>query len=98
MTKLESLDTLLEVSQTALKSPDTVEKAQVLLGLAFMYEKVDFYNALNSLADAIKTANKLESPDLTTGFISRQILLKNLISVVGLDLSAIGAMANKRYL
>jgi hypothetical protein len=92
MTKLESLDTLLEVSQTALKAPDTVEKAQVLLGLAFMYEKVDHYNALNSLADAIKTANKLESPDLTTGFISREILLKNHsfytgYSVPGFDVS-----------
>lgn len=83
MTKLESLDTLLEVYQTALKAPDTVEKAQVLLGLAFMYEKVDRYNALNSLADAIKTANKLESPNLTSSFISRQISLKNLTFYTG---------------
>jgi tetratricopeptide (TPR) repeat protein len=73
MTKLESLDTLLEVYQTALKAPDTVEKAQVLLGLAFMYEKVDHYNALNSLADAIKTANKLENPNLFTSYVSQQI-------------------------
>ena len=92
MTKSESLHTLLEVSQTALKAPDTVEKAQVLLGLAFMFEKVDYYNALGSLADAVKTANKLESPNLTTNFISRQILLKNFsfytgYSVPGFDVS-----------
>ena len=73
MTKLESLDTLLEVYQTATKAPDTVEKAQVLLGLAFMYEKVDHYNALNSLADAIKTANKLENPNLFTNIVFQQI-------------------------
>lgn len=73
MTKLESLDTLLKVYQTATKAPDTVEKAQVLLGLAFMYEKVDHYNALNSLADAIKTANRLENPNLFTNFVSQQI-------------------------
>ena len=83
MTKLESLDTLLEVYQMALKAPDTVEKAQVLLGLAFMYEKIDHYNALNSLADAIKTANKVENPNLTTGFISRTIYLKNYTSYTG---------------
>ncbi len=73
MTKLESLETLLEVYQTANKAPDTIEKAQVLLGLAFMYEKVDRSNAFNSLADAIKTANKLENPNLFSNFISQQI-------------------------
>lgn len=92
MTKSESLDTLLEVSQTALKAPDTVEKAQVLLGLAFIYEKVDHYNALGALAEAVKTANKLENPNLTTDYISRQILLKNhsfytSYSVPGFDVS-----------
>ncbi len=73
ITKLESLETLLEVYQTANKAPDTIEKAQVLLGLAFMYEKVDRYNALNALADAIKTANKLDNPNLFSNFISQQI-------------------------
>ncbi len=92
MTKLESLDTLLEVYQTANKAPDTIEKAQVLLGLAFILEKVDHYNALGSLADAIKTANKLENPNLTTSFISRQIIVKDLsfytgYSVPGFDVS-----------
>ena len=71
MTKSESLDTLLEVYQTANKSPDTVEKAQVLLGLAFMYEKVDHYTALSALAEAIKTANKLEAPNLFTGSVTQ---------------------------
>ncbi|MCY7375374.1 MAG: hypothetical protein LH472_05315 [Pyrinomonadaceae bacterium] len=71
LTKSESLDTLLEVYQTANKSPDTVEKAQVLLGLAFMYEKVDHFTALSALADAIKTANKLENPNLFTGSVTQ---------------------------
>ncbi|HLM59541.1 MAG TPA: hypothetical protein VK308_01940, partial [Pyrinomonadaceae bacterium] len=92
MTKSESLDTLLEVYQTAFKAPDTVEKAQVLLGTAFMYEKIDFYNALGSLAEAIKTANKLENPNLTTNYVSRRIFLKNFsfftgYSVPGFEIS-----------
>ena len=77
LTKLESAETLLEVYQIALKAPDTVEKAQVLLGTAFMYEKVDRYNAFNALSDAIKAANKLDNPNLTTAYISQQIKLKN---------------------
>ncbi len=69
LTKSESLDTLLEVSQTAQKAPDTVEKAQVLLGTAFMYEKVDHFAALGVLSEAIKTANKLDNPNLFTGYV-----------------------------
>ncbi|MDQ3711474.1 MAG: hypothetical protein M3388_04570 [Acidobacteriota bacterium] len=80
LTKLESLDTLSEVYQTANKAPDSIEKAQVLLGLAFMYEKVDHYNALGSLAEAIKTANKLENPNLFTSNITQQIIGKNFAS------------------
>ncbi len=80
LTKLESLDTLSEVYQTANKAPDSIEKAQVLLGLAFMYEKVDHYNALSSLAEAIKTANKLENPNLFTSNITQQIIGKNFAS------------------
>lgn len=73
LTKSESLDTLLEVWQTANKSPDSVEKAQVLLGLAFMYEKVDHFNALSALDDAVKTANKLENPNLFTGSVTQMV-------------------------
>jgi len=80
LTKLESLDTLSEVFQTANKAPDSVEKAQVLLGLAFMYERVDHFNALASLAEAIKTANKLENPNLFTGNVTQQIIGKNFSS------------------
>lgn len=76
ITKLESLETLLEVYQTANKAPDTIEKAQVLLGLTFMYEKVDRSNAFDSLADAIKTANKLENPNLFTSNVTQQIIGK----------------------
>ncbi|MGI8788628.1 MAG: hypothetical protein ACR2HG_12800 [Pyrinomonadaceae bacterium] len=73
MTKLDALETLLEVYQTAQKAPDTIEKAQVFLGTAFMYEKIDHYNALGALSDAIKTANKLENPNLFTSSVTQII-------------------------
>lgn len=84
-TRLESLDSLSEIYKLAQKSPDSTEKAQVLLGLAFMYEKVDHFNALDALSGAIKTANKLENPNLLTSFMSQQIIGKDFASYIGYD-------------
>lgn len=84
-TRLESLDSLSEVYKMAQKSPDTIEKAQVLLGLAYMYEKVDHFNALDALSGAIKTANKLENPNLFTSFMSQQIIGKGYASYIGYE-------------
>nr|MBA3634759.1 hypothetical protein [Acidobacteriota bacterium] len=53
----EANDILLEVAKLAHKADDSVEKAQVLLGLAFIYEKFNHYNALNELGEAIRTIN-----------------------------------------
>jgi hypothetical protein len=69
----------------AQKAPETVEKAQVLLGLAYMYEKIDHSNALDSLSNSIKTANKLENPDLFTSFMSHQIIGKDFAVFIGYD-------------
>ncbi len=92
MTKADSLDALLEVYKMAQKSPDSIEKAQVLLGLAYMYEKVDHSNALDALSAAIKTANKLENPNLFTSSSFQQIITKELsfyavFDVPGFDLN-----------
>lgn len=76
-TRLESLESLSTIYKMAQKSPDTIEKAQVLLGLAFLYEKVDHFNALDAVSAAIKTANKLENPNLFTGFMTQQIVGKD---------------------
>ena len=103
MTRLESLETLLEVYQTANKAPDSIEKAQVLLGTAFMYEKVDFYTALGALAEAIKTANKLENPNLFTNSVTQMIKGKNFThfssySVPGFEISeTFNALSRKDF-
>lgn len=75
-TKFDSFTTLSEVYKLADKSPDSVEKAQVFLGLAYIFEKVDHVNALDSLSNAIKTANKLETPNLISGYAYQQIASK----------------------
>ncbi len=57
-------DILSEVSQLTNKADDSIEKAQVLLGLANIYEKFSHYNALTALGEAIRVINKLENPDI----------------------------------
>lgn len=84
-TKLESLESLSEVYKMAQKAPDTIEKAQILLGLAYMYEKVDHFNALDALSAAIKTANKLENPNLFTSFMTQQIITKDFGTYIGFE-------------
>nr|MBA2493829.1 hypothetical protein [Acidobacteriota bacterium] len=69
----EANDILLEVAKLAHKADDSVEKAQVLLGLAFIYEKFNHYNALTELGEAIRTINKLENPDIFTTAVYSQI-------------------------
>lgn len=75
-TKLDSLDSLNEVYKMALKAPDTVEKAQVFLGLAFVYEGIDHANALDSVANAARVAGKLTGPNLFTSNVTQQIIGK----------------------
>ncbi len=60
----EANDILSEVSKLAAKADDSVEKAQVLLGLAFIYENFNHYNALTALGEAIRVVNKLENPNI----------------------------------
>ncbi len=61
--KTETTEILFEVYQTALKADTSVAKAQVLFGLAYVYEKVDHQNALNSFSDGIQVINGLENSE-----------------------------------
>ncbi len=90
--KYESLDALLEVYQLAAKAPDSVEKAQVLMGLANVYEKINHSNALDSLSLSVKTANALENPNLFSSSQTQQIKGKGFMffavyDVPGFDLN-----------
>jgi hypothetical protein len=67
------LETLSEVSQMARKADDSVEKAQVLLGLAAAYEKVNHTIALSELNDAVRVINRLENPDIFADSVFRKI-------------------------
>lgn len=67
-------DTLNEISKIARQGENSVEKAQVLLGLAAMYEKVNHTAALDELGEAIRVINQLENPDIFSTSVFRQIV------------------------
>jgi hypothetical protein len=71
--KYETFEILSEVFKVAEKAPDSVEKAQVLLGVGFMFEKIDHANSIEAISKSIRTANKLENPKLFTDTIMQHI-------------------------
>lgn len=66
-----------EISKLARSAENSAVKAQVLLGLANSYEKVNHTAALNELSEAIRVINGLENPDIFSTTIMRQIIGKN---------------------
>lgn len=90
--KYESFEILTEVFKIAEKAPDSVQKAQVLLGVGFMFEKIDHANSIDSISKSIRTANKLENPNLFTSHVMQQITGENFgmfssYSVPGFDIN-----------
>jgi hypothetical protein len=59
--------------KAAMKAPNGVERAQVLLGTAFFFEKYNQYRAAEILSEAVKTINRVENPDLSVSSIYRKI-------------------------
>lgn len=72
-----AFEMLNEVSKLARQADDSVAKAQVLLGLANIYEKVNHTAALNELGEAIRIINLLENPDIFSTAVHRQIYGKD---------------------
>ena len=72
--KNEAETILLKVSKIARKVQPSVEKAQVLLGLANMFEKTNHAYALDELGEAVRTVNQLENPDIFATSIQQIIV------------------------
>jgi len=92
--RFQTLDILSKVYKLAEKSEDSVSKAQIFFGLAFMYAKIDFSSANDSLSNALKVTNKLENPDIFQTSTVLQIKTKELThytvySTVGFDMEVV---------
>ena len=61
------------VSKLARSAPNSVAKAQILLSLVQLYERVNHTVALDELGEAIRVVNQLKEPDLFQNWIFRQI-------------------------
>jgi tetratricopeptide (TPR) repeat protein len=66
-----------EVAGAAGKAPNTPVKARTLLGITHLYAAFDALRAAEVLAEAVKTINTLDDPELSMGFILRRIEGKN---------------------
>lgn len=72
-----TFDILNNVSKIADEAENSVAKAQVLLGLANMYEKVNHTVALSKLTEAVRVINQLENPDIFSTSVYRHIIIPN---------------------
>ena len=68
-----AIQVLEDAVKTALKAPNTSEKARTLLGLTSSYAKFDRTRAFEILGEAISVINKIDEPDLTSTAIFRRI-------------------------
>src|SRR5207249_3499360 len=59
-------DTLNAVSKLTRNSDNSASKAQILLALATMYEKVNHTVAMDELSEAVRVINGLKDPDIFT--------------------------------
>lgn len=66
-----------KVVSAALKADSSVERAQVLLGTSFWFEKYNQFRAAEVLSEAVKTINRLENPDVSATSVNRQIVGKD---------------------
>jgi hypothetical protein len=70
--------TLADVGKVARRAEDSVGKAQVLLGLANLYEKLNHSFAISELSDAVTVINKVKDADLQSKYLLRYIQVKDM--------------------
>jgi hypothetical protein len=81
--KQRAKEILEEVLDLAYKAPATNEKARTLLGVAFLYAKLDKIRAFEVMAEAVKTINNLANPDFSSPYIQQKIEGKQFSSYHG---------------
>ncbi len=92
--------TLADVGKVARRAEDSVGKAQVLLGLANLYEKLNHSFAVSELSDAVGVINKVKDADLQAKYLLRFIQVKDMsfgasFSTPGYDLETTFAALSK---
>jgi hypothetical protein len=69
----QAREVLDEVVAAAAKAPNTPVTARALLGVAYLYTKIDMNRAIAVMAEAVKSINRIEQPDFSRQFVIRKI-------------------------
>ena len=69
----QAREVLDEVVAAAAKAPNTPVTARALLGVAYLYTKIDMNRAVAVMAEAVKCINRIEQPDFSRQFVIRKI-------------------------
>ncbi len=69
----EARDVLDEVVAAAAKAPNTPVTARALMGVAYLYTKIDMNRAIAVMGEAVKCINRIEQPDFSNQFVIRKI-------------------------
>jgi len=62
-----------DILATAAKGPNTLVTARALLSVAYLYLQIDSNRAISVLGEAIKSINRLESPDFSRQSVIRKL-------------------------
>lgn len=69
----EAREVLDEVLAAAAKAPNTPVTARALMGVAYLYTKIDMNRAVEVMGEALKCINRIEQPDFSNQFVIRKI-------------------------
>jgi hypothetical protein len=69
----EARELLEEVLNAAAKAPDTEVKARALLGVAYLYTKIEANRSIAVLGEAVKVINHIVAPDFSSDHAGRKI-------------------------
>jgi hypothetical protein len=76
-TRTQAQALLDEIVTTANKGPDTVVTARALLSAAYLYLKLDPGRSISVFGEAVKSINRMESPDFSKQSLVRKIEGRN---------------------
>jgi hypothetical protein len=79
----QAREMLNEIADAVAKAPKTIVSARALLGLAYLYAKIDVNRGIEELGNAVRTINSLESPDFSLQFVMMKIEGKTFGSYAG---------------
>ena len=69
----QAREVLDEVVDAAAKAPNTPVTARALLGVAYLYTKIDMSRAIAVMGEAVKRINQIEQPDFSRQGVIRKI-------------------------